>query len=161
GFGGARLNLTITGAGDFRTQLTWLKFQHLEIHLCRENLPRIAYFSLPPEKVFLSFPLGTGAPVFDGFALRNDNVVLHSRGGHMHQQSRGECQWALISLSPDQLANSSRALTETAIVSPDASRIICLSRTESSRFHGLFRQACHLAETRGELLKRAEIARAL
>lgn len=159
--GGVRLNLIITGAGGFRARLTWLRLQHLEIHRYREDLPRIAYISLPPERIFLSFPLGTTALVLDGFALHNDNMTLHSRGEHLHQRSQGKCQWALISLSSDQLASCSQALTGTPIVSPDVSRIISPSRTESSRFRELFRQACHLAETRGELIKHGEIARAL
>ena len=161
GFGDARLNLIITGAGEFRARLTWLKLQHVEIHRCSEDLPRVAYISLPAERVFLSFPLGTTAPVFDGFALRNDNMVQHSRGDHMHQRSNGKFQWALISLSPGQLANCSQALTGTPIVSPDASRIIRPARTKGSRFLELLKQACHLAEARRELIEHGEIARAL
>jgi hypothetical protein len=36
-FGGVRLSLTITGAGDFKAQLTRLKLQHSEIYGCRET----------------------------------------------------------------------------------------------------------------------------
>jgi hypothetical protein len=51
-FGDARINLTITGAGDFNARLTRLKLKHLEVYRCCETLPRIAYLSLPPERVF-------------------------------------------------------------------------------------------------------------
>jgi AraC-like DNA-binding protein len=161
GFDGVRLNLTITGAGDFAARLTRLKLQHLEVYSCSESLPRIAYISLPPEKIFVSFALGITPPLFDGFALRNGNMVHHSRGGHVHQRSDGQCQWALISLSPERLASCSNALTGSPIASPQASRIFRASRAEASRFRGLFNQACSLAESRNGLIEHIEIARAL
>ena len=43
GFGDARINLTITGAGDFEARLTRLKLKHLEVWRYCESLPRIAY----------------------------------------------------------------------------------------------------------------------
>jgi AraC-like DNA-binding protein len=160
-FGAARVNLTISGAGDFRARLTRLKLKHLEVYRCYESLPRIAYVSLPPEPIFLSFPMGRVAPIFEGFVLRNTDIVLHSRGERMHQRSSGECQWGLISLSPVHLANCSAAMIGRPIASPSASRIIRPSRVESLRLRRLFRQACHLAEAGRKLIERPEVARAL
>jgi hypothetical protein len=79
-FGDARVNLTTTGAGDFKAQLTRLKLQHLQTYRCRERLPRIAYISLSSARVFVSFPLGKQTPVFGSFALRDGDMVLHGRG---------------------------------------------------------------------------------
>ena len=53
-FSDAHVKLTITGAGDFKARLTRLKLEHLEIHQYCENLPRIAYISLLPQRIFLS-----------------------------------------------------------------------------------------------------------
>ena len=161
GFDGVRLNLTITGAGDFEARLTRLKLQHLEVYGCHENLPRIAHMSLPPERIFVSFALGTAPLFFEGFALRNGNIVLHDCGAHVHQRSADECQWALISLSPERLASCSTALIGTPIAPPQANRILRASRAQASRFRGLFKQACSLAETRNDLIEHIEIARAL
>jgi AraC-like DNA-binding protein len=161
GSGDARVNLTVTGAGDFRARLTRLKLTHLEIFRFRESLPRIAYISLPPEPIYLSFPVGKTAPIFDGFALRSGDMVLHSRGERMHQRSSGDCQWGMISASPEQLANCGKALIGRPIEWPQASKIHRPSRAEISRFQRLFRQACHLAETRRKLIERPEVARAL
>lgn len=159
--GDARVNLTITGAGDFWAQLTWLRFNQLEVYRCRENLPRIAYISLPPDRMFLSFPVSTVSLVSDGVALRNGHFVLHGRGQGMHQHSGGACQWGLISLSAEQLASSSKALTGREIPIPHTTRILCPTRAELSEFRSHFRQACHLAETRRKLIEHPEIARAL
>ena len=161
-FGDARVNLTITGAGDFKARLTRLKLKHLEITKCSESLPRIAYISLPAEQMFLSFPVGTASIISDGFALRNGDMVLHGRGERTHQRSNGACQWGLISVSPEQFASCSKALTGPTIAPPHASRIFRPARAEVLRFQRLFAQACRLAEAaRQKLIERAEVATAL
>ena len=161
GFGDACINLTIVGAGDFKARLTRLKLKDLEVYQCCESLPRIAYILLPPEQLFLSFSAGKAPPIFNGFALRSGDMVLHSRGERMHQRFGGECQWGLISLSSEQLASCSKALTGRPIASPPASRILRPSRAEALRFQRLVEQACHLAEARKKLIERPEVARAL
>jgi AraC-like DNA-binding protein len=160
-FGDPRINLTITGAGDFRARLSRLNLKHLEIYWLRENLPRIAYLSLPPRQIFLSFPVGRKSPIFAGFACRSGDIVLHSRGEHIHQRSSGECQWGLVSLSPAQLENHAKAMTEQPITCPKASRILRPVRADASRFKHLFGQACQLADAGKKLIERPEVARAL
>jgi len=160
-FSGARVNLTINGAGEFKARLTRLKLRHLEIYRYYESLPRIAYISLPPKPIFLSFPVGTVPLIFDGFALRNGDMVLHSRSERMHQRLSGECQWGLISLGPEQLANYSKALIGQPIPWSPASRILRSPRAEVAIFQRLFGQACHLAETGQKLIDRPEVATAL
>jgi AraC-like DNA-binding protein len=161
GFGDVRINLTITGAGDFKARMTRLKLQHLVVYRCCESLPRIAYISLPPEKMFLAFPVGKVSLISDGFTLRNGDVVLHGGGQHTHQRSNGACQWGLISLSPEQFASCGKALTGRPIAPPDASRMFRPARASVSRLQHLFAQACRLAEARQELIERPEVARAL
>jgi AraC-like DNA-binding protein len=156
-----KLAITITGTGDFKARLMRLKLEHLEIYRCSESLPRIAYISLPAEPVFLSFPVGKDSCTFDGIVLRNGDMVFHSSAECLHQRSSGACQWGFISLSADQLASSSKALTGQAIASPALSRILRPLRAEIARFQVLFEQACHLAENGQRLIEHVEIARAL
>ena len=160
-FGDARVNLTITGAGDFTAQLTRLKLQHLELYRCHESLPRIAYISLPSGRMTLSFTLGSASPVSGGFALRNDDIVFHNRGERLHQRTTGVCQWGLMSISVEQLANCGKALTGRPIAAPHASRLFRPAPAEILRFQRLFRQACRLAETGRKLIEHPEVARAL
>ena len=160
-FGDIHVNLTITGAGEFKARLTRLKLEHLEICGLRESLPRIAYISLPPEQIYLSFPAGKVSPIVDGVAIRNGDIVLAGRGACMHQRSSGECQWGLISLSPERFASCGKALTGRQVHIPQASRILRPARTEMSRFQRLFKQVCRLAEARQKLIEHHEVARAL
>jgi AraC-like DNA-binding protein len=161
-FDDIRINLTITGSGDFAARLTRLKLQHLEIRRCCESLRRIAYISLPPEQIFVSFPVGVAVSLIsDGFALRNGDFVFHSRGERTFHRSNGACRWGLISLSPEQLASCGKALTGQSISAPRACTILRPSRAEILRFQRLFAQACRLAEAGHRLIERSEVARAL
>jgi AraC-like DNA-binding protein len=160
-FGDARVNLTITGAGDFNARLTRLKLTHLEICRFRESLPRIAYISLPPEQIYLSFPVGKAPLIFNGFTVRDGDIILHGLGASMHQRSSRACQWGLITLSPHHLSSCSKALTGRSIESPHVGRILRPSRAQISGFQRLFRQACRLTETRQKLIEHPEVARAL
>jgi AraC-like DNA-binding protein len=160
-FGDARVNLTIVGAGDFTARLTRLKLQHLEVYWCRESLSRIAYISLPPERVVLSFPIGGASPLFGGSALRNGNIVLHSRAERMHQRSDGVCQWGMMLFSAKQLANCGEALTGQPIATPRMSRVLRPTHGDALGFQRLFRHACHLADMGRNLIGQPEVARAL
>jgi AraC-like DNA-binding protein len=160
-FGDIRINLTTTGAGDFKARLIRLKINQLEAYWCGEDLPRIAYISLPSERIVLSFPVDTASLICEGVALQNGDLALHGRGQSMHQRSDGACQWGLISLSAAQLARYGKALIGREIPLPHATRILRPARNEISRFQDIFRQACHVAEARSKLIEHPEVAKAL
>jgi AraC-like DNA-binding protein len=158
GFGDASLNLTITGAGAFQAQMTCLKLQHMKIYRSYEHLPRIAYFSLSPEHMSISFPIGTVPHIFNGFALRTGDIVLHGPGNRMHQRLHGDCGWGLILLSPALLANCDKTLRGWETASLRESRILRPSRAEASRFRRLLGQACRPAETQQDSIDGPEAA---
>jgi AraC-like DNA-binding protein len=162
GIGDACVNLIVTNGGDFNARLTWLNLRRLHVLRASENLPRIAFISLSPAQVFVSFPASAGPPLtYSGLGLRFGDVVFHSRGERMHQRTNGESQWGLISLPPEQLAACGKALTGLKITSPPAGRVLRPSRSAATRLLRLYSKACRLAETRHKLIANPEVARAL
>jgi AraC-like DNA-binding protein len=162
GIGDAHVSLIVTGGGDFKARLTWLNLRRFHVLCGCENLPRIAFISLLPAQVSVSFPANAGAPLtYDGFGLKFGDVVLHSRGERMHQRTSGESQWGLISLPPEQLAACGKALTGLRIASPPVGRVLRPSRSDAVRLLRLYSRACRLAETRHKLIANPEVARAL
>jgi AraC-like DNA-binding protein len=162
GIDGARVNLIVTGGGDLNARLTWLNLRRLRVLRASENPPRIAFFSLSPAQVFVSFPASTGPPLtYGGVGLQFGDVVFHSHGERMHQRTDGESQWGLISLPPEQLAACGKALTGLKIIAPPVSRVLRPSRVAASRLLRLHSKACRLAETRPKLIANPEVARAL
>jgi AraC-like DNA-binding protein len=157
--GDASVNLIVTGGGDFNARLTWLNLRRLHVLRASENLPRIAFFSLSPAQVFVSFPASAGPPLtYDGLGLQFGDVVFHSRGERMHQRTNRESQWGLISLPPEQLAACSKALTGLNITSPPAGRVLRPSRSAAVRLLRLHSKACRLAETRCNFIANLEVA---
>jgi AraC-like DNA-binding protein len=162
GIGDAHVSLIVTGGGDFKARLTWLNLRRFHVLCGCENLPRIAFISLLPAQVFVSFPAKAGAPLtYDGFGLKLGDVVFHSRGERMHQRTSGESQWGLISLPLEQLAACGKALTGLRIASPSVGRVLRPSRSDAVRLLRLYSRACRLAETTNKLIANPEVARAL
>jgi len=162
GFGDSRMKLTITAGGAFSARLTRLRLNDLNIYRCRETLPRIAFISLPPKMICLTFPIGAGSSLIsDGLALRGGDIVLHVRGDRTYQRSNGARQWGLISISTEQFAHRCKALTGKSIVAPEVTRVVRPERPESLRFQHLFREACLVAETKYRFTEQPEVARTL
>ena len=160
--GDATVNLIVTGGGDFDARLTWLHLRRFHVLRGCENLPRIAFISLSPAQVFVSFPTSEGPPLtYRGLGLQFGDVVFHSRGERTHQRTNGESQWGIISLLPEQLAACGKALTGSKITPPLAGRVLRPSRSAAVRLLRLHSKACRLAETRHQLIANPEVARAL
>jgi AraC-like DNA-binding protein len=162
GIGGANVSLVLTGRGDFRARLTWLKLRHLHLFRGREIMPRIAYVSLSSARSFVSFPLNSATlPTWSGIQLRLGDIVFHSRGERAHQWTKGASQWGLVSLPARQLAVYGKALTERELISPAVGRVLRPSPAAAGHLQRLHSKACRLAETKPEIIAHPEAARAL
>jgi AraC-like DNA-binding protein len=162
GIGDASVNLIVTRGGDFNARLTWLHLRRLHVLRGCENLSRIAFISLPPAQVFISFPASEGSRLtYSGLGLQFGDVVFHSRGERTHQRTNGESQWGLISLPPEQLAACGKALTGSEVTAPPVGRVLRPSRSAAARLLRLHSRACRLAETRHKLIANPEVGRAL
>jgi AraC-like DNA-binding protein len=157
----AKINLVVTGGGYFNARLTWLKLRQLRMARGYETQSRIAYMSLPPQRVVVSFPTGGSPSVWAGHELRIGDIVLHALGERAHYRTTGESEWGMLSLPPDQLAACSKALTGVKLVLPPAGRLLRPARSEAARLLRLHRKACRLAETRPDIIAHPEVARAL
>ena len=161
-FRGARINLVFARYGEFRSRLTWVEFRHLHLLRTEESLPRIAYLSLPPERLFVSFATNRdAAPIWGGIKLESGDIILHRRGERMHQRTSAAIHWSLVSLPPEQLAAYSKAIMGVDVVAQPVSRVLrppALVRQQLLRLH---RQACRLVETKPEMIAHPEVARAL
>ena len=142
-----RVQLTVTGSGEFKARLTSLHLGKLHLLRGKENLPRIAYVSLPPSHVFFSFSNGDAPLIWDGVELLPGDIVFHSRGERMHQRTTGAGRWGMISLPASQLASCGKSLNGLKIVSPPVGRLLRPQRAAAARLLGLHDRICRLAET--------------
>lgn len=148
--------------GQFRTRLTWMELPHIRLMHARETLSRIAYVSLPPDQVYLTFPTNRHAPlIHNGVSQRWGDVVLHSPGERFHQRTTGPSSWGTISIAPSTLRSYGRLLNGCDLTLPAGDQRRHLHLIDSKELLGLHRQAVHLAETALDRLVHPEIIRAL
>ena len=148
-FGEALLKLTVTGDGDFRAHLTWLRLRHLRVFLGREELARIAFVSLPPSRIFVSFPTGKSPLIWNGTELSLGDVAFHGRDERMHQRTERSTSWGLVSLPAARLSAYGNSLNGRKLAIPSFGRVLRPRRIVSSRLLRLHAEACRLVETNG------------
>ena len=160
--GAAKVDLFVRAGGEFKGRLTWLNLGGLHVLRGRENLPRIAFVALPPAQACISFPAsGSSGLIYCGLGLNRGDVVFHSLGERAHQRTDGEGDWCLMSLAPEQLAASSKALTGQSIRPPLEGRVIVPAPAAARALQSLVSKVCRLGETRLEVMANPEIARSL
>jgi AraC-like DNA-binding protein len=159
---GVRINLVLTARCDFKVRLTWVTTRRLRVASCAESVPRIAFLSLAPGPVFVSFPIRYDPPpVWGGVEMRRGDIVLHGCGDHIYQRTSGAGRWGLVSVAPKDLADFSQAVKHADLSAPPGTRIL---RPPSKLAADLLRshaQACRLAETKPDTIAHREVARAI
>jgi AraC-like DNA-binding protein len=156
-----RINLVLANGVGFKARQTWVEFGRLHLLRNEEKLPRIAYVSLPPERVFVGFPRAGRLPTWGGTKLRSGDVVLHGIGECMHYTTSAVSRWGYVSLAPDHLAAYGRAIAGFDLAVPSTGRILRPTRRAKAELLSLHAQACHLAETEPKVITHREIARSL
>jgi AraC-like DNA-binding protein len=158
---GATANVVVTGRGDFKAQLTWLKLRKLFVFRAREDLARIAYMSFVPTQTFISFPVSSGAPpLWSGLELRRGDIVFHAGGERSHQRTMGVSHWGLVSMPRERLAAYGKILAGVEIIPPAAGCVLRPSPAALALLLRLHSKACNLAETNPQIMSHEEAARA-
>jgi AraC-like DNA-binding protein len=155
------VDLVLTSRVPFGAQVSWLAMRCLHLCVIEEDAPRLAFISLPPARLFISFSLTDDpAPVCNGIRLHRGDLVLHAPGDRFHHRTAGPVRWGLISIAPWDLACHGRTLLDRDFA-PSAATLIRPSVRNSRNLLRLHAQACRLAATKPKLLMRSEVRRAL
>jgi AraC-like DNA-binding protein len=159
---GASISLVLTGGGEFKARLTWVKLRHLRLSRGRETFPRISFVKLTQDMALVAFPTSFKPPqIWGGVKLNRGDIVICGLGAGFHQRTSGASQWGFISLTPKDLATYGRALLGVDLVPSPAAQIRRLSSVAAAQLLRLHAQACRLAETKPALIPRREVARAV
>ncbi len=160
--GAAKVNLFVTAGGEFKGRLTRLNLSGLHVLWGQENLPRIAFVTLPPARVHISVPAtGSSGLIYCGLGLNPGDVVFHGLGERTHQRTIGGGNWCFLSLAPELLVACSKALTGQGIRPPSEARVIVPAPGAARALLRPLSKACRLAEIRPELMANPEVARSL
>ncbi len=155
-------NFIVTLPGPFAARATRTTLRHLHLLRAREDRSRVAFVSLPPGLVFISFSADPAMSlIWRGIALDPGEIMLHSRGERLHQRTDGASRWGLIALSPASLAAYWKTETGGAMTLPETGLILRPTRTDRHDLLRVHADAARLAETRPKLLDPAPVVRAM
>ncbi len=157
--GRTNIELTFTAGGDFKARLTWLNLGHLRVVRGSENIARIAYFSLPPERAIFAFPTAAASATWNGLELRFGDVLFCGHGKRAHHWTTGHGEWGLVSLPFELLATCGRALTGGEMTPPPYGQ--ALRSPHAGHLIRLHSKVCRLAEVRRHLISSAEVMRSM
>jgi AraC-like DNA-binding protein len=158
----AGIEMVMTVSGDFKAHQTYVELPHLSLVCSWEERPRVAYLSLAPDRVFITFTAHSSGPIrWGGLELQPGDIVFHSRGERMHQRTSGPCDWASISQTPQHLAACIKALIGTDLVAPQAGQVLRLPASILAPVRRLHADACRLVEKKPELIALPAVAHAL
>jgi AraC-like DNA-binding protein len=159
---GDMLDLLVLRPRDFHARLTWVDLPSLQLLRADEASSRVAFVTLPPEQVFVTFPCKQGSLLISGGArLEFGDLLFHSQGEQLHQRTTAACHWGSISLPPTALMAFGRTIAERNLVAPPNGQILRPGTSDRRRLLRLHAQAGRIAETALNRISNKEVIRAL
>nr|WP_294505368.1 hypothetical protein [uncultured Rhodopila sp.] len=152
----------VLAPGAFTARATRTRLRQLHLLNATENLPRVGYVAVRPDRAFISFSLDSAPSlVWGGLTLEPGEIVLHGREERLHQRTLGRCQWGMIALSASALAGLGVTETGRALEIPERGTILRPLPPDRKRLLRMHREAARLAETRPHILGHPEVVRAM
>jgi AraC-like DNA-binding protein len=148
--------------GMFQARVTWLELADLHVLHARETGPRIAYVSLPSERVFFIFPTHRStALICDSIPLRLGDIVFHGQGERFHQRTDAATAWSFIALKLTSLQAYGKTLLGQEIVPPPFGRILHPCPAKRRQLLRLHAEAVRVVETQLNHIGNSEVVRAV
>jgi AraC-like DNA-binding protein len=154
--------LLATQPGNFQARVTWIELADLHVLHARETSPRVAYVSLPSERLFFIFPTHRSAALIcDGVPLQVGDIVFHSQGERFHQRTNAATAWSFIALRLTSLRAYGKTLLGEEIVPPPFGRILHPCPAKRRQLLRLHAEAVRIAERYLNRIGNPEVARAV
>ena len=148
--------------GVFYARVTSVRLPHLRLFSIEESLPRIAFVSLPEEWLHFAFAVAPKRPsIWAGLEMQSLDLMVHSVGEHLHQQTSKGYKWSIMSVAQEFFASTSKALTGSTIVPPQVGRILRPSRADVGELQRHHQKVCRFAEAKPQALTSREVAEPL
>jgi AraC-like DNA-binding protein len=165
-FAGVR-NLEIDGVvtqrGYFRVQSTRIDLHRVWMHRFDESLPRIMRITPSGKRALILFTTHPNQPAIQvsGLDMSQDQVAAFGLRWPYYLRSSSPCEWATMSLTPEDLAAASEAIIGRRLPAPAFPHYVRPPGPVVSRLLQLHGAAGHLAKTAPDILAKLEVARAI
>src|SRR5690348_1544931 len=159
---GGDIAVTLTKGGEFRSELTRIDLHGLWMQRVNEALPRIQQTSLLKRSGVFFLGEENQRPIHhSGMRLAPDHLIFYSPGSEHYSHTSSQCHWASMTVTPEQLAASSLALTGRNLTTPAQNRLFRPSEQLMTRLRSLHNTAGKLAATVPDILAQPEVAKVL
>ena len=156
------VDFTVTKRGEFRARTTLITLHDIGVQRFADNLPRVAYASLPPGRAIISFRTEPGPDlVWGGQQLLPGNILWHPLRSSSFQRSSGAAGWGSVSASVEMMSSVVATLAGRDLTSPRHSTVVVPSAIAMARLQRLHAACAALAEDAPELLANPDAARGL
>jgi AraC-like DNA-binding protein len=165
-FAGIR-NLQIDGLvvrrGEFRAESTRIDLHRLWMHRFDEDLPRIMRITPSGKRSLILFAIDPNQRKMQvsGIETSQDQIAMFGLDRAYYLRSSAACRWGTMSLSPEDLAAASEAITGRPVTPPSFPRWTRPPAAVASRLLLLHEAAGHLAKSAPDILAKPEVARAI
>ena len=153
----------VTARGDFRAELTQIDLPRLWMQRGRENLPRIHHATLTTERAPIGFLAGANQPAVHhcGLEVSPGDIIVNGSCSAFQRRTSGPCDWASMSLTPNDLSATATAITGHDLAVPSVTKVIRPPASAMSRLLDLHESTSRLAKVAPDMLTHPEVARAL
>lgn len=156
------LDLLVLQPRAFHARLTWVDLPNLQLLRAKEQSARVGFMRLPSDQVFVTFPTGSDSTLYYGdAALGFGDLMLHSRGEHLHQRTTAACEWGSIAITPAALSEFGKILAGRELVAPPVGRVLRPRLADGRRLERLHRRVCNVVERNLDNISHREVVRAL
>ncbi len=156
------VTVLLTGRGRFQAKLTRMDLHRLWMRSGETSLPYIMRGAWANHRCIVSFLTGPEPTAYqhNGLELWPGSILVNPLGTEFYRRSTGR-RCGSMSLAPDELAATGRALVGREIAAPIATQMVRPPPEAMMRLLRLYDTAEKLAETAPEILTHPEVARAM
>lgn len=158
-----RIEGVLTRPGPFHAEATRIDLHRLWMHRFEETLPRIMRITPSGKRSLILFATDPAQRTMQvsGLETSKDQIVHFGLDQPYYLRSSAACGWGTMSLTPEDLAVESEAITGRAFVPAAFPRHIAPPGAVMSRLLRLHNVAGQLASTTPDILAKSEVAKAI
>jgi hypothetical protein len=153
----------VTRCGDFHAEATRIDLHRLWMHRFDESVPRIMRITPSGKRALILFTTHPNQAFMqvNGMDTPQNQIANFGLDWEYYLRSSAACEWATMSLAPEDLAVASEAITGRPLVPASFPHRVQPSAAEMSRLLQLHEKVGHLAKTAPDMLAKSEVAKAI
>ena len=152
----------VTGRGQFRAELTFIRLNRVSLHRSEEALPRLTYSAVDPALFLVAFPVHRDQQLYlGGLEMAHGDIFAFRAGSEAYNRLAVGCRWGSIFLTHEDIAAAGEAIVARELTAPPVTHRIKPPRAALNRLLNLHEAAGHLAKTAPDILVKPEVARAM